>query len=176
MGIPININSLINRDVGGGYLVIGVDHPGFARSITNDDIVRHSIRGRVCRNRRIGDFLKELRLIEGLNTGFPNEYAAPKTNGSPDLSFEMDEMRSHLSAAIPVHPHFLPRGDAGRTRYEERISVALSAGDLTPTELTHAMGHKGISGKPSACVERMLGEGKPERVASGRTTKQRVVR
>lgn len=46
--------------------------PGFDRSISDEAIQRQEIRARSYRNRRIGDFLKELHLIEGRNTGFPN--------------------------------------------------------------------------------------------------------
>ena len=42
--------------------------PGFDRSISDKDIAELRIRARVYRNRRIGDFLKELKLIEGRNT------------------------------------------------------------------------------------------------------------
>lgn len=45
----------------------------------------YNIRGRIYRNRRIGDFLKELKLIEGRNTGFPNALNALKKNGSDML-------------------------------------------------------------------------------------------
>ncbi|WP_140938596.1 ATP-binding protein [Sphingobacterium lumbrici] len=40
------------------------------------------------RNRRIGDFLKELDLTEGRGTGFPTIYRAMNKNGSPDPVFE----------------------------------------------------------------------------------------
>lgn len=56
--------------------------PGFDRSISDKDIAELRIRARVYRNRRIGDFLKELKLIEGRNTGFPNAIKALKANGS----------------------------------------------------------------------------------------------
>ena len=58
-------------------------------------------------HRRIGDFLKELKLIEGRNTGFPNVIMALKANGSGMLRFEMDEGRSFLSVTIPIHTYFV---------------------------------------------------------------------
>ncbi|MDE6593066.1 MAG: putative DNA binding domain-containing protein, partial [Oscillospiraceae bacterium] len=71
--------------------------PGFDCSISDESIERQDIRARIYRNRRIGDFLKELKLIEGRNTGFPNAIKALKSNGSGSLKFEMDENRSYLS-------------------------------------------------------------------------------
>ena len=43
------------------------------------------------RNRRIGDFLKELDLTEGRGTGFPAIYSAMESNGSTKPSFETDD-------------------------------------------------------------------------------------
>ena len=155
-----------------------ISFPGFARSITDEDIADKIIRGRTYRNRRIGDFLKELRLIEGHNTGFPNAYAALAENGSPDLRFQMDDERSFLAVTIPVHPHFLPGNDARTQAYEKRILQALSDEPLSLTMLAHAMGYKGISKKLSTTVERLLAQRRLERVAStgARTTLLRVVR
>ncbi|MCM1578920.1 MAG: hypothetical protein NC078_09000 [Ruminococcus sp.] len=82
--------------------------PGFDRSISDKSIAEQNIRARIYRNRRIGDFLKELKLIEGRNTGFPNAIKALKNNGSGSLKFDMDENRSYLSVTIPVHPYFAP--------------------------------------------------------------------
>ena len=150
--------------------------PGFARSITDADIAAKSIRGRIYRNRRIGDFLKELRLIEGHNTGFPNAYAALAANGSPDLRFEMDEERSYLCVTIPVHPYFLPRADSRTEAYEARIVDALVAEPLSLTDLAHAMGYKGISKRLREAVERLVAQGRLQRIASadGRATLLRV--
>ena len=145
-----------------------ISFPGFARSITNTDIANKTIRGRVYRNRRIGDYLKKLRLIEGHNTGFPNAYAALSANGSPDLVFKMDVERSFLSVTIPVHPHFQQGGDARARAYEERILQVLSQEPLTLTALAHAMGYKGISKRLSSAVERLVAQGQLERVASAK--------
>jgi ATP-dependent DNA helicase RecG len=55
------------------------------------------------RNRRIGDFLKELHLTEGRGTGFPTIYKAMADNGSPVPSFETDETSTYLLATLPAH-------------------------------------------------------------------------
>ena len=62
--------------------------PGFDRSISEDAIVGRRIRARGYRNRRIGDYLKELGMTEGRNTGFPTAFAAMEANGSGDIDFE----------------------------------------------------------------------------------------
>lgn len=55
------------------------------------------------RNRRIGDFLKELELTEGRGTGFPAIYDAMEKNGSPDPVFETDQDRNYFLAILPAH-------------------------------------------------------------------------
>lgn len=58
------------------------------------------------RNRRIGDFLKELRLTEGKNTGFRKIRAAMKYNGSPKPVFITDEERVQFITRLLIHPDF----------------------------------------------------------------------
>jgi len=56
------------------------------------------------RNRRIGDFLKELKLTEGRGTGFPKIRKAMARNGSPDPIFETDADGHYFLTILPVHP------------------------------------------------------------------------
>jgi len=59
------------------------------------------------RNRRIGDFLKELDLTEGRSTGFPIIYDKMERNGSPTPIFETDNIYTHFLTILPVQPEFL---------------------------------------------------------------------
>ncbi|MBR6837724.1 MAG: AAA family ATPase, partial [Oscillospiraceae bacterium] len=132
--------------------------PGFDRSISDESIANYSIRARVYRNRRIGDFLKELHLIEGRNTGFPNAIKALRENGSELLTFDMDENRSYLSVTIPVHSYFLKKNEQTdkKAAYEKKITDALKDKPLTLTELAAAMNYKGITKKLTNTVNNML--------------------
>ncbi|WP_228417258.1 ATP-binding protein [Chryseobacterium piscicola] len=56
------------------------------------------------RNRRIGDFLKELDLTEGRGTGLPTIYKAMERNGSPQPSFNTDTQSTYFLATLPAHP------------------------------------------------------------------------
>ena len=136
--------------------------PGFDRSITEEDIENYDIRARVYRNRRIGDFLKELRLIEGRNTGFPNAIAALRQNGSELPMFKQNPDRDYLSVVIPVHPYFIKHTTKQQKAddYEKQIRDALQEKALTLTELAHALGYKGISKKLSQTVQQMILLGK----------------
>ena len=59
------------------------------------------------RNRRIGDFLKEMHMTEGRSTGFPKIYHAVKRNDSPMPIFETDDRNGHFLATMPIHQAFV---------------------------------------------------------------------
>ena len=56
------------------------------------------------RNRRIGEFLKELRLAEGRLSGLRKVFQAMEANGSAPPRFEFDEQRTFFLAILPAHP------------------------------------------------------------------------
>ena len=64
------------------------------------------LRALPARNRRIGEFLKELRLAEGRLSGLPKIYAAMARNGSPAPSFDFDEGRTWFQTTLPAHPQY----------------------------------------------------------------------
>ncbi|WP_406042241.1 RNA-binding domain-containing protein [Succinimonas sp.] len=80
--------------------------PGPDSSISDEDIRNYQMRARRYRNRRIGDFLKELQMAEGRNTGIPRAIKAIKANGSPLPMFLTDEDRTFFSVIVPIHPVF----------------------------------------------------------------------
>ena len=55
------------------------------------------------RNRRIGDFLKELHLTEGRGTGFPTIYGAMEANDSPTPAFITDDDSTYFLVTLPAH-------------------------------------------------------------------------
>lgn len=132
--------------------------PGFDRSISDENISKYQIRARMYRNRRIGDFLKELKLIEGRNTGFPNAIKALQDNGSELPVFEMDEQRAYLSVTIKIHPHFLKKTkiEKKNEEYEKKLAECLQQEAMSLSELAAVMGYKGITKKMRDAVDRML--------------------
>ena len=58
------------------------------------------------RNRRIGEFLKELRLAEGRGTGLPKIRRRMAENGSPEPQFDYDEDRTYFRVTLPAHPTY----------------------------------------------------------------------
>lgn len=86
--------------------IIIVSHPGADRSISAEGLREFRVYNRRYRNRRIGEFLKELHLTEGRNTGFQKIRNALKRNGSPEPLFETDEERTYFSVTLYIHPEF----------------------------------------------------------------------
>jgi len=68
---------------------------------------KYRVSNRRYRNRRIGDFLKELHLTEGRNTGFKKILNALERNGSPKPEFETDDDRSYFITRLFIHEGFL---------------------------------------------------------------------
>ena len=78
--------------------------PGPDRSIRLEDFAAGRAVSRRYRNRRIGEFLKELELTEGRCTGVPKILKAMAANGSPPPVFETDDDRIAYLIRLPVHP------------------------------------------------------------------------
>ena len=150
--------------------------PGFDRSISDEHIKNYEFRAKIYRNRRIGDFLKELKLIEGRNTGFPTALKALDDNGSEYPRFEMDENRSFLSITIPIHPSFVDKkiNSDRKIEYSKKIINALGNDSLTITEIAFRMGYKGITKKLSAVIMDMDNDGQLEKVIDGKVIKYQV--
>ncbi len=83
-------------------------YPGPDRSISLADLDNGRLVARRYRNRRIGEFLKELRLTEGRGTGIPTVIRAMRENGSPAPTFDTDADRTYFTATLPVHPSTTP--------------------------------------------------------------------
>lgn len=85
-----------------------LSYAGPDRSISAEAIrLAKSLRSRRYKNRRLGDFLKELGLTEGRATGIPTIQAALEANGSPLATIETDDDRTFFLIDIPCHPHFI---------------------------------------------------------------------
>ena len=80
-----------------------LSYPGADRSIRMDDFKKGQAVSRRYRNRRIGEFLKELDLAEARSTGVPKIFRAMRQNGSPEPVFESDEDRTWFRVRLPAH-------------------------------------------------------------------------
>jgi ATP-dependent DNA helicase RecG len=81
--------------------------PGLARSVSIKEFQSGRFATRRYRNRRMGEFLKELNLTEGRGTGIPKMLKAMRLNGSPSPVFETDRNRTYFLVRLPLHPAFI---------------------------------------------------------------------
>ena len=84
-----------------------LSHSGPDRSISDREIKEAKrLKTRKYRNRRLGDFLKELNLTEGRATGIPTIQKALRENGSAVASIDTDEDRTYFLITIPCRSGF----------------------------------------------------------------------
>ncbi len=85
-----------------------ISYGGPDPSIRKDDLNNGIVRARRYRNRRIGEYLKELNLTEGKGTGIPTIKRALTLNGSKPAVYDTDgDERRFFVVIIPVHEVFL---------------------------------------------------------------------
>lgn len=148
--------------------------PGPDRSISDEDISKYQMRTRRYRNRRIGDFLKELHLVEGRNTGIPTAIKAIKENGSPLPLLITDDERSFFSVVMPIHEVFTKNNiskdnnefiDKPKKRNKKQIKDLildeLIISNYSANELYKKLGYSGNTSKTfRECVDELILEGK----------------
>lgn len=143
--------------------------PGPDRSISDNDIKNLTMRSRKYRNRRIGDFLKELHLVEGRNTGIPTALKGIENNGSPLPRFVTDEDRTFFSVIVPIHESFLTplqkevikpiKSRRTKSEIKQLILTYLDDNNYSATSLYQKMGYSGnISKTFRQCVDELITE------------------
>jgi ATP-dependent DNA helicase RecG len=158
-----------------------LSYPGADRSIRMDDFKKGQAVSRRYRNRRIGEFLKELDLAEARSTGVPKIFRAMRQNGSPDPIFASDDDRTWFRVRLPVHERAsraeiehdtlhdksLANKDKGQgtlhdtlhvTEHVERLIVLLT-GEMNRSQLQEAMRLRDRSHFSSAYLEPALNTG-----------------
>jgi len=89
--------------------VIFINQGGPDRSIQLQAFNTGRVRSRRYRNRRLGEFLKELKLTEGRATGIPTILKTLKENGSPPPHFDTDADRTFFEVELMIHPAFIQK-------------------------------------------------------------------
>ena len=104
-----------------------LSYSGPDRSISLESLKEaNMLRSRRYRNRRLGDFLKELDLTEGRATGIPTIQKKLRENGSPKATIETDDSRSYFLIDIPARKDFVQDVDRIKEFDIERIKLNMS--------------------------------------------------
>lgn len=103
-----------------------MNFPGIDRSISSRTIEEGKrFVSRYYRNRRLGEFLKELDLSEGHSSGVPTIQEELEKNGSPKAIFHTDEDRRAMRIQIPIHPAFIIKGNEPQNEQIEEAILRL---------------------------------------------------
>jgi ATP-dependent DNA helicase RecG len=147
-----------------------INYPGPERWIDMTQFKTGKAIARRYRNRRIGEFLKEIELSEKKSTGITKILKALKMNNSPLPDFETDDERNYLITTIKVNPAFEPNNMNVKVEnersFERSLSEVLSEveiGKMTPI-IRHLQEHGSVTpkeaiaatGKSAATVRRYL--------------------
>jgi ATP-dependent DNA helicase RecG len=166
--------------------------PGPDRSISDDDLRELHLVSSRYRNRRIGDFLKELRLVEGRNTGVPTMVKALAANGSNPPRFETDVDRTFFSTVLEISDAFFgkPATGAGpgtnehgggkprRTmgQLKQAVLDILPDEGMSQREIARALGYRSVSQQLRMAIGELAKEGLVGYPVSGESPKGRLRR
>jgi len=153
--------------------------PGPDRSISDEDLRNCRLVAKRTRNRRIGDYLKELRLAEGRNTGVPRILREIEKNGSEMPIFETDANRSYLTVTVPIHRIFIDEDTKqkrsvpakGRTtktskpyrnklQLQNEILRALEKENSSRNKLAKTLGYAKLTDGMRTAISELMEEGK----------------
>jgi ATP-dependent DNA helicase RecG len=139
-----------------------VSYPGPDPSIRPEHLRDELVVARRYRNRRIGEFFKELELTEGRGTGIPKIKRVIVSNGSPEPSFSTDDIRSHFLVVLPIHAEFLHGVDIASDQIvsispmESKILELLGTGELGRGELADALGVSKRAGSMLRAIDHLV--------------------
>lgn len=101
-----------------------LSYAGPDRSISDEAIkAARKLKARRYRNRRLGDFLKELGLTEGRATGIPTIQKHLKLNGSKPAVIETDDNRSYFLITIPCREDMIDSKDRDNDKHENKDAL-----------------------------------------------------
>lgn len=146
--------------------------PGPDRSIKKSDLQKGVLVARRYRNRRIGEFFKELKMTEGRCTGIPKIIRAMKVNGSPPPEFITDDDRSYFLTVITIHPQYIEKIEDKRETekqlksqlksrtvpLKDKVLILLSVEQLSKSEISKKIGQKQVSGQLHNIIKKLLDE------------------
>lgn len=142
-------------------------------------------------DRTIGDFLKELKLVEGRNTGISTILRAMERNGSPLPVFETDADRTYFTVILPAQESFLHskvvvgyednkvqrKKKRSRAEIKEMIVEELKiSGELSSNELAFRLGYQKLTADVSGVMKELMEDGIVEYSNPGkpRSSKQTI--
>jgi ATP-dependent DNA helicase RecG len=131
-----------------------LSYPGPIPPVDNSHLKKPRILARYYRNRRVGDFLKELRLTEGRGTGIPKIRNAMKLNGSPSPTFKTDRNRTYFLTTLPIHPKASTRRLIVQKIQDNRTKTLIFC--VQPKSRKEILAHLGLKNYPENYKKHIL--------------------
>ena len=103
-----------------------INYPGPAHWIDMEEFVVGKAKARSYRNRRIGEFLKEIELSEKQCTGIIKILRELEKNGSPPPEFKTDEGRNYMIVTVRIRDGFETNEKKSAQKNERTLSELLS--------------------------------------------------
>lgn len=101
--------------------VIILSFPGPDKLIRKSDLDSGVVIARRYRNRRIGEFLKELKLTEGRSTGIPKIIRSMMNNGSPKPVFDTDGERTYFKVELNINKYFIVQNIETQNQAQDKV-------------------------------------------------------
>jgi ATP-dependent DNA helicase RecG len=125
-----------------------ISYSGVDPSLKQKDFDSGKVRSRRYRNRRLGEFLKELKLTEGRGTGIPTIKNSLEKNGSKPAVFDTNEPdRSYFFVEFEIHSAFV---------HQDNLQVGDQVGDQVRDQVRDQVGDQVIDriiNTLSLCIE-----------------------
>jgi ATP-dependent DNA helicase RecG len=106
--------------------IMVLNYPGPAKWINMERFTEGKVKARKYRNRRIGEFLREIDLSEKQSTGITKVLRELRKNGSPPPEFETDDERHYMIATVRAREGFETYTEKSAQKNERTLSELLS--------------------------------------------------
>lgn len=145
--------------------IVVVSYPGPDKFIAKEEIDKGEVTARIYRNRRIGEYLESLGLVNGNAVGLARMIKAMKDNNSPEPILETDDSRVYFTVKLYENTCYFDdeyqdlyvdekqQKDVFISAIEDQILELLADGPLSKKEISEYLGYENVPGniKRSLC-------------------------
>lgn len=142
-----------------------LSYPGPDRSVQLEAFEHGRVNSRRYRNRRIGEFFKDLKMTEGRSTGIKKIIDAMAQNGSPKPSFTFDAEHTFFQVTLSVHFEVLKKEEDAKEVSTPQVTPQVLSllqcieGEMSRDEIMQKMGLKDIKNFRDGYLNPAVGDG-----------------
>ncbi|MNO89474.1 hypothetical protein D3C76_809580 [compost metagenome] len=148
--------------------IVVVSYPGPDKFIEKEDIDKGEVTARIYRNRRIGEYLESLGLVNGNAVGLARMIKAMKDNNSPEPILETDDSRAYFTVKLYENTCYFDdeyqdlyvdekqQKDVFISKVEDQILELLVDGPLSKKEISEYLGYENVPGNIKRALCKLL--------------------